>query len=60
MARLEALKASMVRNGDVMIRLKMVEEIELHRQNVKFEVATKEIVVGYGTNEIYAYSTNLT
>jgi len=59
MASFEALKASRERNGKAMIRLKMVEEIELHKQNVKFKNATKEIVIGSGANEIYAYRMNL-
>jgi hypothetical protein len=60
MVSFEALKSGMERNGEVMIRLKMVEEIELHKQNVRFENATREIVVGSGTNEIYVYRTDLT
>ena len=54
MASFEALKANMERNDKATIRLKMVKEIELHKQNVKFEDATKEIVIGAGTNEICA------
>jgi hypothetical protein len=60
MVSFEALKSGMERNGEVMIRLKMVEEIELHKQNVRFENATREIVVGSNTNEIYVYRTDLT
>lgn len=60
MASFEALKPGMERNGEVMIRLKTIEKIELHKQNVKFENTTKEIVVGSGTNEIYLYRTDLT
>jgi hypothetical protein len=59
MASFEALKASMERNCEVMIRLKTVEEIELHKHNIKFEDATKEIVVDSGTNEMYDYGINL-
>ena len=49
----------MERNCEVMIRLKTVEEIELHKHNIKFEDATKEIVVDSGTNEMYDYGMNL-
>ena len=60
MSSFDALKANMERNGEAMIRLTMVEEIELHKLgNVKFKDATKEIVVSSGTNEIYAYGMNL-
>ena len=59
MASFEALKASMERNCEVMIRSKTVEEIELHKHNIKFEDATKEIVVDSGTNEMYDYGMNL-
>ena len=49
MASYEALKASVVKNGEVMIRLDTGEKIELHIHNVKFEDATKEIVVDVAT-----------
>jgi hypothetical protein len=49
MANYEALKASVDKNGEVMIRLDTGEKIELHKHNVKFENATKEIVVDSGT-----------
>ena len=45
MASYEALKASVEKNGEVMVRLDTGEKIELHKHNVKFENATKEIVV---------------
>ena len=45
MANYEALKSSVEKNGEVMIRLDTGEKIELHKHNVKFENATKEIVV---------------
>ena len=45
MANYEALKASVEKNGEVMVRLDTGEKIELHKHNVKFENATKEIVV---------------
>ena len=49
MANYEALKASVAKNGEVMIRLDTGEKIELHIHNVKFEDATKEIMVDAGT-----------
>jgi hypothetical protein len=60
MESFEALKAGMERIGEVMIRLKTVEKIELYKQNAKFENATKEILVSSGTNEIHVYRTDLT
>jgi hypothetical protein len=49
MASYDALKASVAKNGEVMIRLDTGEKIELHIHNVKFEDATKEIMVDAGT-----------
>jgi hypothetical protein len=49
MANYEALKASVDKNGEVMIQVDTSEEIELHRHNVWFEDSTKEIVVDAGT-----------
>ena len=49
MANFEAVKASVEKNGEVMIRLDTGEKIELHKHNVKFENATKEIVVDAST-----------
>ncbi len=49
MASYDALKASVAKNGEVMIRLDTGEKIELHIHNVKFEDATKEITVDAGT-----------
>jgi hypothetical protein len=49
MADYDALKASVDKNGEVMIRLDTGEKIELHQHNVKFENATKEILVDSGT-----------
>ncbi|MGA6991543.1 MAG: hypothetical protein WBL68_09905 [Nitrososphaeraceae archaeon] len=49
MASYEALKASVEKNGEVMVRLDTGEKIELHKHNVKFENATKEIVVDAAT-----------
>jgi hypothetical protein len=45
MANYETLKSNVEKNGEVMIRLDTGEKIELHKHNVKFENATKEIVV---------------
>jgi hypothetical protein len=49
MANYEALRASLQKNGEVMIRLDTGEKIELHTHNVKFEDSTKEIVVDAAT-----------
>jgi len=49
MANYEALKSSVEKNGEVMIRLDTGEKIELHKHNVKFENATKEVVVDAAT-----------
>jgi hypothetical protein len=49
MADYDALKASVDKNGEVMIRLDTGEKIVLHKHNVKFENATKEILVDSGT-----------
>jgi len=49
MVNYEALKASVAKNGEVMVRLDTGEKIELHIHNVKFEDTTKEIVVDAGT-----------
>ncbi len=49
MANYEALKASLNKNGEVMIRLDTGEKIELHTHNVKFEDSTREIVVDAAT-----------
>lgn len=49
MANYQALKASLAKNGEVMIRLDTGEEIELHIHNVKFEDSTQEVVVDAGT-----------
>lgn len=49
MASYDALKAIVAKNDEVMIRLDTGEKIELHIHNVKFEDATKEIMVDSGT-----------
>jgi hypothetical protein len=48
-ANYEALRDSVNKNGEVMIRLDTGESIELHIHNVKFVDSTKEIVVDSGT-----------
>ena len=49
MANYDALKASVAKNGEVMVRLDTGEKIELHIHNVRFEDSTKEIVVDAAT-----------
>jgi hypothetical protein len=49
MANYDALKASLDKNGEVMIRIDTSEQIELHKHNVTFNDSTKEIVVDAGT-----------
>jgi hypothetical protein len=49
MANYEALKATLDKNGEFMIRLDTGGKIELHNHDVKFEDAAKEIVTDSGT-----------
>ena len=49
MANYEALRESLNKNGEVMIRLDTGESIELHIHNAKFVDSTKEIMVDSGT-----------
>ncbi len=49
MANYEALKNSLDKNGEIMIRIDTGEQLELHKHNVKFEDSTQEIVVDAGT-----------
>lgn len=49
MANYDVLKASLQKNGEVMIRLDTGEKIELHAHNVRFDDSTKEIVIDAGT-----------
>lgn len=49
MANFESLKESVDKNGEVMIRIDSGEKIELHKHKVKFDDATKEIIVDSGT-----------
>jgi len=53
MANYEALKASVAKNGEVMIRLDTGEKIELHMHNVKFDDATKEVIVDAATETYF-------
>jgi hypothetical protein len=49
MANYKALKASVAKNGEVMVRLDTGEKIELHIHNTRFEDSTEEIVVDAAT-----------
>ena len=49
MANYNSVKASVDKNGEVMIRLDTGESIELHKHNVSFIDDTQEIVVDSGT-----------
>ncbi|HEY7109063.1 MAG TPA: hypothetical protein VH415_06530 [Nitrososphaeraceae archaeon] len=49
MANYQALKASVARNGEVMVRTDTGEKIELHIHNTRFEDSTQEIVVDAAT-----------
>jgi len=49
MANYKSLKASVDKNGEVMIRLDTGESIELHKHNVSFNDDTQDIVVDSGT-----------
>ena len=53
MANYEALKASVAKNGEVMIRLDTGEKIELHIHNVKFDDTTKEVIVDSATETYF-------
>lgn len=45
MSNFKALKESLDKNGEVMIRLDNGEKIELHKHNVSFNDSTQEILV---------------
>ena len=49
MANFNALKQSVEKNGEVMIRLDTGEKVELHKHNVTFNDSTQEIVVDAAT-----------
>jgi hypothetical protein len=53
MANFEALKASVAKNGEVMVRLDTGEKIELHIHNVKFDDTTKEVIVDAATETYF-------
>jgi len=53
MANYDALKASVAKNGEVMIRLDTGEKFELHIHNVKFDDATKEVIVDAATETYF-------
>jgi hypothetical protein len=53
MASYEALKDSVAKNGEVMIRLDTGEKIELHIHNVKFDDGTKEVIVDAATETYF-------
>lgn len=53
MANYEALKASVAKNGEVMIRLDTGEKIELHIHNVKFDDTTKQLIVDAATETYF-------
>jgi hypothetical protein len=53
MANYESLKASVAKNGEVMIRLDTGEKIELHIHNVKFDDAKEEVIVDAATETYF-------
>ena len=53
MADYNAIKSSLDKNGELMIRLDTGDKIELHKHNVSFEDANKEIVIDAGTETIW-------
>ena len=55
MANFESLKSAVDTNGEVMIRIDTGEKIELHKHNVKFQDATKEIIVDSGTETYWIH-----
>jgi hypothetical protein len=52
MANFKALKESLAKNGEVMIRLDTSETIELHIHNATFDDNTQEIIVD-ASNKTY-------
>lgn len=48
MANYQALKNSLAKNGEVMIKLDTGDKIELHTHNVRFEDSTEEIIIDAG------------
>jgi len=57
MVNLKALKESLDKNGEVMIRLDTGEKIELHKHNVSFNDSTQEIIID-ASKETYWIDTN--
>ncbi|MEX0861474.1 hypothetical protein [Nitrosopumilus sp.] len=53
MADYNAIKSSVEKNGELMIRIDTGEKIELHKHNVTFEDSRKEIVIDAGTETIW-------
>ena len=53
MADYDAIKSSVDKNGELMIRLDTGDKIELHKHNVTFEDSRKEIVIDAGTEIIW-------
>ncbi|HEX9844926.1 MAG TPA: hypothetical protein VGA92_00510 [Candidatus Nitrosotenuis sp.] len=49
MANFKALKESLDKNGELMIRLDTGEKIELHKHNVSFNDSTQEVIVDAAT-----------
>ncbi|HEY8109486.1 MAG TPA: hypothetical protein VIG05_01280 [Candidatus Nitrosotenuis sp.] len=45
MANFKALKESLEKNGEVMVKLDNGEKIELHKHNVTFNDSTQEVIV---------------
>ncbi len=57
MSNIKALKESLDKNGEVMIRLDNGEKIELHKHNVTFNDGAQEIMVD-ASSETYWIDTN--
>jgi hypothetical protein len=53
MVNYEPLKANVNKFGEITLRLDTGEKIELHKGNVRFEDATKDIVIDSGTEMIW-------
>lgn len=57
MVNFKALKESLDKNGEVMIRLDTGEKLELHKHNVSFNDSTQEIIID-ASSETYWIDTN--
>jgi hypothetical protein len=53
MANYEPLKAKLDKYGEITLQLDTGEKIELHKGNVRFDDATKDIVVDAGTETFW-------